>query len=437
MGINLDRDALSTLESSGEFDADYYVGEYPDVVETGLDPAAHFLWIGARLGRLPRAPMTVLPGARAARLDVLFVDGTNGTSSTPYRIDRVAEGLSQSGLNVRCVAGEDLRKCDAARLGARFVTFFRAPFWNPYRAFAETARNHGSRIVFDVDDLVFDEELIPIVDGYRLLTEAEKLGYVRGVRAYREFILYADFCTTPTAFLANQMSRLGKRAFMVRNTLAEAEIEKFAAQDAGRPRDRFVVGYYSGSKTHQADFRNAGEALADFKDENPGVDFRLDGQFDLSEYPRLQKWSDDWTGTARVERIGLMPHSQMLEDQLNCDVIIAPLEVGNDFCEAKSELKFFEASLVRRPIIASPTQTFRHAIGNGRFGQLADRRNEWLEAFRRAFSDRPRLRAKAERAREYVIEKYAPASAGADALAAYTDRPIDLRGPVANSNRIG
>ena len=90
------------------------------------------------------------------------------------------------------------------------MIFFRAPFWKHYCAFAETARNHGSRIVFDIDDLVFDEELIPIVDGYRLLTEAEKLGYARGVRAYREFLLYADICTAPTEFLADQMSGLGR-----------------------------------------------------------------------------------------------------------------------------------------------------------------------------------------------------------------------------------
>ena len=44
---------------------------------------------------------------------------------------------------------------------------------------------------------------------------------------------------------------------------------------------------------------------------------------------------------------------------------LAPLEVGNPFCEAKSELKFFEAALVDVPTVASPTGPMRRAIRDG------------------------------------------------------------------------
>ena len=39
---------------------------------------------------------------------------------------------------------------------------------------------------------------VPLIDGFRQLTNAEKEGFVRGIRAYREFVLYADYCTAPT-----------------------------------------------------------------------------------------------------------------------------------------------------------------------------------------------------------------------------------------------
>lgn len=41
------------LQKSGLFDAEWYKASYPDVVELGIDPASHFLWLGDRLNRSP------------------------------------------------------------------------------------------------------------------------------------------------------------------------------------------------------------------------------------------------------------------------------------------------------------------------------------------------------------------------------------------------
>lgn len=38
------------------FDADWYLSEYPDVRASGMDPYEHFQWLGRRLNRLPSAP---------------------------------------------------------------------------------------------------------------------------------------------------------------------------------------------------------------------------------------------------------------------------------------------------------------------------------------------------------------------------------------------
>lgn len=416
----IDERDVAALYSSGTFDPRFYTSTYPDVRESGLDPAFHFLWLGAKLGRLAGPTKRALHGSIDGVLDILFVDGTNGTSSTPYRVDRVAAGLAKLGASVRCVRGEEIDELAEEDLRARHVTFFRTPFVGSFRSFARRMRASGSIIVVDVDDLIFEEEQIPIIDGYRYLSEQEKIGYVRGVRAYREFILFADFCTAPTEFLVDRMRLLGKRAYRIKNTIDNAEIERFRVP---RPRSRksdFVVGYYSGSKTHQADFRNAGEALARFMEEEPSARFRLVGKFDLTEFPTLWKLADQQAG-ARVTKIGFMNHSDMLEDQLRCDIIIAPLEVGNPFCEAKSELKFFEASLARRPVIASPTQTFRAATLDGELAQLADVQEEWLAAFRTSIGKTDRVRDLAARAHAHVVENYSPSAAAADAVRVYSD----------------
>lgn len=42
---------LAQFLSSGQFDAEWYVRRYPDVLQTGLSPAEHYLWLGRRIGR--------------------------------------------------------------------------------------------------------------------------------------------------------------------------------------------------------------------------------------------------------------------------------------------------------------------------------------------------------------------------------------------------
>jgi GT2 family glycosyltransferase len=44
---------IGALRDSGEFDSDWYVRQYPDVAQLGIDPIEHFLRIGRDLGRLP------------------------------------------------------------------------------------------------------------------------------------------------------------------------------------------------------------------------------------------------------------------------------------------------------------------------------------------------------------------------------------------------
>lgn len=49
----VDESDLKLITSSGLFDAEWYLANYPDVEKSGLDPAEHFLWIGGKLGRNP------------------------------------------------------------------------------------------------------------------------------------------------------------------------------------------------------------------------------------------------------------------------------------------------------------------------------------------------------------------------------------------------
>lgn len=418
---------IAALRNSEHFDAQWYLEEYPDVKLLGMDPAEHYLWLGEKMGRKPSMmadpPPPPVMGGLDKPLDVLFVDGTNGTSSTPYRVHHVAQGMMQEGWRVHCVRGDELQSMLHRKIDVRYVVFVRSPLWSPFREFADKMRAQGAVIVFDIDDLVFDEDVIPHINGFKQLSAGGKKNFLNALRSYREFILYSDFCTVATNFLVDEINRMGKPAFRVRNTISTKNISFFSEMGLSRARrpSPFIIGYYSGTKTHQADFAVAADALIAFMAEHEDVTFRLVGDFELDEYPAL----DDWQyirrpgNLPRVTRVGLMQHDAMVRDQTSCDLIIAPLETDNPFCEAKSELKFFEASLTKCPVIASSTRSFVEATQDGRFARLATTSQDWLDAFRDIYYNYTKARQVASEAYEYVCSEYNEDTAAREAMIAY------------------
>ncbi|HUF55777.1 MAG TPA: glycosyltransferase, partial [Thermohalobaculum sp.] len=51
--IGFTKEDLASIRASELFDAEWYLANNPDVRALGIDPAEHYLWLGARLGRLP------------------------------------------------------------------------------------------------------------------------------------------------------------------------------------------------------------------------------------------------------------------------------------------------------------------------------------------------------------------------------------------------
>src|SRR4029453_19219402 len=103
-------------------------------------------------------------------------------------------------------------------------------------------------------------------------------------------------------------------------------------------------------RTYQRDFAVCEPALLDLLARHPEVRFRLVGHLDLGpQWRRFEK---------RIERLGLLPPAELLRAAAETDINLAPLELGNPFCEAKSELKFFEAGAVGVPTVASATEVF-------------------------------------------------------------------------------
>ena len=176
------------------------------------------------------------------------------------------------------------------------------------------------------------------------------------------------------------------------------------------PGDGLVrIGYATGTRTHQRDFSVCVDAVAEVLRkhtecrlvlfQNPGDTASL---IDTNEFPELRGIE------SQIEWRRAVPLAELPLEVARFDINLAPLEVGNPFCESKSELKYFEAALVDVPTIASPTGPFRRAIRHGETGSLASTQSDWHDILSELVADSEKRRRIAGAARRDVWWTFGP-----------------------------
>jgi len=352
---------------------------------------------------------------RRAVLDVIYVVGFSKGEPKRYRVHNPAAGLRSRGYRVHVV--DYARVTDISRYEWRtgILVLFRAPYvWSSgVSRVLRRSRADGARIVFDIDDLLFDVDALPEMDGIARYSRLERRRLAEEVERYRVMLSMVDDATVSTVPLCREIEKLGIPAKVVRNSL---NVEQLRVADGLPDRERrdgeIRVGYYSGSGTHQADFARCEDALLAILDRCPNVVFWLVGYLDLGE-----RWA---AYEGRVRRFGFMRRLDMLRHMAEIDINIAPLEIGNRFCESKSELKFFEAGLVEVPTVASATLPYREAITNGVDGFVAETPVDWEAALEHLVRDPEARREMGRAAKRRALDVFGP-----DAM---TRRVVDVLG---------
>ncbi len=375
-----------------------------------------------------------LPGETApapgAVLDAIYAIGFWPGTPKRYRVFNMAEALRAAGYAVHVMPFDRLDDIRRHRWKASALVLFRAEYDRlaGIEGVLAYARTTGMRVVYDIDDLVFDVGLANKIDAVRRMNRDDRRSFVEAMVRRRMLMLAADLVTVSTAYLARTVEGLGRPSVVIPNSI-NGEQQRVAVQiaAAGRRRhDGVRIAYLSGSPTHQKDFAVCEAALLAVLAQHPQVRFRLVGYLDLG--PHWERYDD------RVERIGFLNAADLLRCLGEVDINLAPLELGNPFCEGKSELKFFEAALVGVPTVASATETFAAAIEDGVTGFVVSSNNEWERALDLLITDAARRRAIGEAAREQALARYGLSAIGPQAVAALGLRPpsteaADAKGP--------
>ena len=345
---------------------------------------------------------------------VVIISGESHTPGHFYRVLRLAEAAESCGVAVSWMRLEDSehRRDEISRANVVFI--WRAPFTTATSAIVRTAREAGAKIVFDVDDLMVKPELarIDIIDGIRSMrVSADETA--RLFARVQKLMLQADVCTCPTNELADHIREYQKIAYVLPNGFDEAvhRTSRLAVRRRRREPDTALIriGYASGTRTHQRDFGQASDALARVLREHPECRLVL-FRDPLSQEPVVHPTEFPVLAACmhQIEWRDMVPLDRLPNEIARFDINLIPLEIGNPFCEAKSELKFFEAALVEVCTIASRTGPMQRTIRDWETGRLVDSPDSWYAALCDLIGD-PNLRVRmAHAAYLDVLWRYGP-----------------------------
>jgi len=340
------------------------------------------------------------PGVHAEKF-VLMVSGSPGDAQR-YRCSNKLEEFEYLGLTADSIVSE---QADWERDLWRYEMFLLHRVQNspPVERFIKHAQQLGKRVVYDTDDLVFDERpdrLAPFTRYYS----------PRALRLHRNFtyrngraLELSDAAIVSTERLRDSIKELfpEKPVYLHRNAASRRFVELVDTIRATyvRPKSDLVrIAYVSGSKTHQDDFAECVRPLRRLLQRYPQVRLMAVGHIDIpAEVKDL---------AAQVEAVPPVPWYQVPLCYGMVDINLAPLELNNLFTESKSELKYFEPALLEIPTAASDIAPFRVGITHGETGFLCANEDQWYDALERLVLDAD-LRARiGKAARTDVLARY-------------------------------
>lgn len=341
------------------------------------------------------------------------------TSTFRYRCFNMIESLAlaEPGVGAAWFSAEELAWADRIIDRADTIVICRARYTPAFGRLITTAKSRGRRVLFDVDDLIFDTRFTHLVlDTLDQNTTETDLDFWFAVMArIGETMRLCDGVILTNEFLSRRAEDFcGLPTWVVPNYLNGAQLDLSARilerkRATGWRRDgRIHLGYFSGTPSHNRDFAIVADTLAELLQRDRRLVLRIVGF--LEPRGRLATMTD------RIERFPL-------QDFLNLQRLIGEVELNlvplqdNTFTNCKSELKVFEAAITGTLSIAAPSFTLRRAIEECEAGWVAPA-HRWEEILLQAIDrlgDYPRM---AEAAAAAAEARYAPARQAGAIMAA-------------------
>jgi glycosyltransferase involved in cell wall biosynthesis len=329
---------------------------------------------------------------------VLIVAELSIPQCTKYRVLQKSEMFKSLGIDCTVDNWNDTQTCLDDLQTHTLVIFYRVPACPGILKMIKEARRLKVETIWEVDDLIFDRALLAASKALSRLDRQIFDQLLIGADQYRKAMLLCDSGLASTTGLAVAMRKAGlAQVRIVENALDKQTIliaENIHAQHLDV---NIRIVYGSGTTTHDLDFEEAAPAIVAILATFPQVRFRLIGTLNLpSAFNAFE---------SQLELLPFCGYEAYLRSLAECDISVAPLE-NYIFNDAKSNIKFLEASILKLPSVCSPRAAFAEVIVNGVNGYLCESNEEWKGALTQLVIDKAKRNEIGEAAYLTAIQFY-------------------------------
>jgi glycosyltransferase involved in cell wall biosynthesis len=355
---------------------------------------------GARAVRpARRAPKKTVP-ARLLPRKVLIVAETSIPQCLRYRVEQKSATLGKMGAEIEVISWRNHQDCMAALPTCGCVIFYRTPAVKKVIRVAEEAHKLGLTTFFDIDDLVFDADSYRENRNLASLPKHEQRNLLLGADLYKQMLQFVDHAIGSTELISARLApNVAGQTLTVENALDETLLALSETEFPRVSSPATTIFYGSGTDTHDADLALVAEPLAQVLREFPDVRLVLAGPLRLPD--GLAEYQD------RIIRLPSTDVATYYAMLARSDINLAPLEPGC-FNDAKSNIKFLEASVLGLPSVCSPRAEFRRVIRHGGNGFLAETGDDWSACLSDLVRDPALRRRMGEDAKQEVLQSYHP-----------------------------
>lgn len=310
--------------------------------------------------------------------NIIYIKDVFDNSTFRYRTYNVMQAMKNSDKYlVTCFLIKELYSIYNILEKIDLVILQRAKWSFELESFICILKKKKIKIIYDMDDLIYHTKYVP--------------KYLNSIGDYREFSIDAffalskryemiasvcdGFIVTTDALKRNIEKDFKKPVWLLANFLNE-EQEEVSREIVEIKKDhyyvdKFVIGYFSGSNSHQRDLEIVESALIRLMDKYDNIYLKIVGFMNLSDnFEKLKK-------EGRLFFDKFVPYQELQYKIASVDVNIIPLQ-KHEFNECKSELKYFEASIVDTISVATNNEVYSNIIEDGVDGYLSGEM-DWYE----------------------------------------------------------
>lgn len=337
---------------------------------------------------------------------ILIINGAQGAVSEIHRVYHLEDKLRILNIPFVTVTTNLLNKLQIKDLlGFNLLYIHRS---DPSIKVVELIQNYhslGKKVIYDIDDLIFDSDQIEKINFLKNADLNFRKSFTKKTNDYLRIIKMSDLIITPTDFLSDYIkNKYHICTRVLRNHLDQINLDQgeMIHKEKEKNQNQITIGYFPGTKTHQIDFETIKAPLLKLLEKHPYVKLKIVGELLAEDIPENIKH--------QIFFQKRVPYKKLMSLYSDIDINLAPLEMNNDFCEAKSELKYFFAGACGIPTIATDTRAFRHSIINDKNGFLCKNKKDWEKYLNYLIKNKKQIKKTGDQAFKQVNQEYTPQS---------------------------